>query len=65
MRCQESKGSFQVVFYFLSFFKWPEMFKAGLLLLEVVYVQICLAFALLSFAGCKEANDLGPLHPCT
>lgn len=35
MRCQESKGSFQVV-YFFPFFKRPEMFKAGLLLLETV-----------------------------
>lgn len=41
------------------------MFKAGLLLLEVMQVQVCPAFALLSFVCCKEASDLGPLHPCT
>lgn len=37
IRCQESKGSFHVgVFFSLSLFKWSEMFKAGLLLLEVM-----------------------------
>lgn len=65
-RCQESKGSFQVdLRFFFSFFKRPELFKAGLLLLEILLVQMCPTSALLSFAWCEGTNDSGPLKPCT
>lgn len=59
---REFSGGFKV---FFSFFKRPELFKAGLLLLETLLVQICPTSALLSFAWCEGTNDSGPLKPCT
>lgn len=48
---------------FSSFFKRPELFKAGLLLLEMLLVQRCPTSALLCLAWCKEANGSRPLQP--
>lgn len=59
---REFSGSFMGVF---SFFKRPELFKAGLLLLEILLVQRCSTSALLCLAWCEETNDSGSLQPCT
>lgn len=57
------KGEFLGGFMgFSSFFKRPELFKEGLLLLEILLVQGCSTSALLCLAWCKETSDSGPWY---
>lgn len=51
--------------FFFSFFKRPELVKAGLLLLEILLLQRCSTSALLCLVWCKETKDSGPLQPST